>query len=60
VGGSLVILAVMIAVMIRLDRIYRQRIQRRRQAWKAEGGIGTCPGDDTGSNTGGYLSGNFG
>jgi hypothetical protein len=45
VGGSLVIIAVIIAVMIRLERVQRRRIQRRREAWKAAGGVGTCPGD---------------
>ncbi len=40
VGGSLVILA----VMIRLDRAHRRRIQGRREAWKAAGSVGPCPG----------------
>ena len=41
VGGSLVILAVMIAVMIRLDRARRRRrIQGRREAWNAAGSVG--------------------
>ena len=45
VGGSLVILAVMIAVMIRLDRAHhRRRIQGRREAWNAAGSVGPCPG----------------
>ena len=46
VGVSLVIIAVMIAVMIRLERVQRRLIERRREAWKAAGGVGRCPGDD--------------
>jgi hypothetical protein len=45
VGVSLVILIVMITVMTRLNRISLQRIERRREAWKAAGGVGPCPGD---------------
>jgi hypothetical protein len=35
VGVSLVIVAVMIAVMIRLERVQRRRIERRREAFRA-------------------------
>jgi hypothetical protein len=45
-----------IAVMIRLDRIHRRRIQQRREAWKAAGGIWPCPG----GGSGGYTTGNYG
>jgi len=46
VGGVfLVILIVMVVVMTRLNAVARQRTQRRREAWKAEGGTGACPGD---------------
>lgn len=46
-GGLVVMLAMVTAWMIRLDRVNRRRIQRRRDAWKAAGGVGTCPGDET-------------
>jgi hypothetical protein len=39
VGVSLVIIALMIAVMIRFERVQHRRIERRREAWKAAGGI---------------------
>jgi hypothetical protein len=57
--ASLAIIAVMIAVMIALDRIHRRRIQQRREAWKAAGGIGPCPGDTRGGS-GGHMTGNYG
>ena len=43
VGVSMVILIVMITVMVRVNRISRQRIERRREAWKAEGNEGPYP-----------------
>jgi hypothetical protein len=55
VGVSLVIIAVMIAVMIRLGRVQRRSIQRRREAWKAAGGVGPGPDDYIGHG-GGYSS----
>jgi hypothetical protein len=58
VGGSLVIVAVMITVMIRLNRVQHRRIQRRREAWKAAGGVDASPDDYIGH--GGYSSGSFG
>jgi hypothetical protein len=48
VGGFLLILTMMIAVMTRMDRTAQQRIQRRRQAWEAAGSIDPCPGDHRG------------
>jgi hypothetical protein len=45
VGVFVVILTVMVVVMTRLNRIASQRIQRRREAWKAAGETGACPGD---------------
>ncbi len=45
IGVFSVILIVMVVVMTRLNRTAHQRIQCRRDAWKAEGGIGPCPGD---------------
>jgi hypothetical protein len=55
VGVSLVVIAVMIAGMIRLERVQRRRIQRRRDAWKAVGGVGTCPGDHSSLDGIGYT-----
>ena len=53
------ILALMITVMIRLNRVQHRRIQRRREAWKAAGGVDAHPDDYIGH--GGYGSfGNFG
>jgi hypothetical protein len=36
---------VLIAVMIRLERAQRRRIERRREAWKAAGGVDAYPDD---------------
>ena len=58
VGVSLVIIAVMIAVMIRLEQVQHRRIERRREAWKAAGGVDAYPDDYIGH--GGYSGGNFG
>ena len=46
IGVFLLILTVMVAVMSRVDHVAQQRIQRRREAWEADGRIGPCPGDD--------------
>lgn len=43
VGGGLVIIALMMVVFIRLDRINRQRVERRRQAWEAGGCVDPYP-----------------
>jgi hypothetical protein len=43
-GGMLVVVAV-VRLMIRADRTNRQRAQRRREIWQAEGGAGPDPGD---------------
>jgi hypothetical protein len=45
IGVSLVITAVMIMQMTRLDGISRQRSERRRAAWKATGTVGPHPQD---------------
>jgi len=50
----------MVAALIRLDINNRRRIQRRREAWQAEGGIGSCPGDGDYGGTGFYSAGGFG
>jgi hypothetical protein len=38
-GGSLVLLTMMIAAMTRLNRSERRLMQRRREAWIAEGRV---------------------
>ena len=43
---GLAIVAGVVGLMIRLERVDRRRIERRREAWKAEGCVGRCPGDD--------------
>ena len=45
IGVSLVILTVMAVVMARMNASASQRIQRRREAWKASAGVGPSPGD---------------
>ncbi len=50
VGISLVILSVMITVMVRVNRTSRQRIERRREAWKAAGNEGPDPADEPGGS----------
>ena len=57
-GGSLLIMAMMITAMIRMNRAQHRRIQRRREAWRAAGGTDAEPDDYIGSGT--YMSGNFG
>ena len=60
VGIFLVVAAAMTVVMVRLNRTARQRNERRRAAWEAEGGVGPCPGDDTSKfdfNT--HFNGNY-
>ena len=42
---GLAFVAGLVAVMIRLDRAHRRIVERRREAWKAEGGVGPEPGD---------------
>jgi hypothetical protein len=58
-GGTLLILAMMVAAMIGLDINTRRRIQRRPEAWQAEGGIRTCPRDGDYGGTGFYSAGGF-
>jgi hypothetical protein len=58
VGVSLVLIALMITVGIRMNRVQQRRIERRREAWKAAGGVDAHPDDYIGY--GGYNSGNFG
>ncbi|MDT5096404.1 MAG: hypothetical protein QOC76_141 [Mycobacterium sp.] len=49
---ALAILAVVVAVMVRIDRANRRLLDRRREAWKAEGGVGPAPGEYMGSGSG--------
>jgi len=42
---GLALLAGLVAVMVRVDRAHRRLVERRREAWKAEGEIGAGPDD---------------
>jgi hypothetical protein len=53
IGVFTVIVTATVVVMARMNSRARQRIQRRREAWKAAGGIGHCPGD--GSSASAFL-----
>jgi hypothetical protein len=46
---GLVIVAGMVALMVRIDRLNRRLLDRRREAWKAAGGVGPAPGEYMGS-----------
>jgi hypothetical protein len=54
---GLAFVAGLVAVMIRLERSQRRLIERRREAWEAEGRVGAHPDDFIGR---GYSGGNFG
>ena len=45
----------MIAVMFRLERVQRRLVERRREAWKAAGGVDAYPDDYIGHG-GGFSS----
>ena len=56
----LVVAAAMAMVMRRMNRIARQRNERRRAAWEAEGGVGPCPGEHTsGFDFNTHFNGNY-
>jgi hypothetical protein len=55
VAGMAIVVG-LVWVMIRLERAQRRRIERRREAWKAAGGVDAYPDD----YIGGYSHGNFG
>jgi hypothetical protein len=42
---GLALVAGLVAVMIRLERAQRRVIERRREAWEAEGRVGAHPDD---------------
>lgn len=50
--GGLVLVSGSVWVMIRFDRVTRQRAERRLAAWRAAGGVGPPPGDYIGLGTG--------
>jgi hypothetical protein len=56
--AGMAIIAALTWVMIRLERVQRRQIERRREAWKAAGGVDAYPDDYIGH--GGYSGGNFG
>jgi hypothetical protein len=49
---SLAFLAVVVGVMVRIDRLNRRLLDRRREAWKAAGSVGPAPGEYMGSGSG--------
>ena len=53
-GAGAVIIALAIVVMLRLERVQRGWIKRRRDAWKAAGGVGPGPDDYIGRGGGGF------
>src|SRR5262245_1895407 len=54
--AGLAFIAGLVAVMIRLERAQRRLIERRREAWKAEGGVGRDPNEFMGGGGGGGFS----
>jgi hypothetical protein len=42
---GLAIVAGLVGLMVRLERIQRRLIERRRKAWEADGGVGPAPDD---------------
>ena len=49
---GLAIVAGAVGLMIRLERVQRRRIERRREAWKAAGGVDAGPDDYIGHGGG--------
>jgi hypothetical protein len=45
---GLAIVAGMVGLMVWMDRVNRRRVERRREAWKAAGGVGPGPDDPIG------------
>jgi hypothetical protein len=43
--GGLLLIVWAVRVMIRMEKVNRERVQRRRELWEAEGRIGPPPGD---------------
>jgi hypothetical protein len=43
--GGVALVAGALWLMIRSDLVNRQRVERRREAWEREGGVGPPPGD---------------
>jgi hypothetical protein len=50
---GLAIVAGLVSLMVRMNRVNRRRSERRREAWKAAGGVDACPDDYIGR---GYTS----
>jgi hypothetical protein len=51
-GVGMAIVAALVGLMIRLERVQRRRIERRREAWKAAGGVDAYPDDYMGHGGG--------
>lgn len=50
---GLAIVAVVVGLMVRMDRVNRRRVERRREAWKAAGAVEAYPDDYIGR---GYIA----
>lgn len=50
--GGLLLIIWMFRLMSSADRVNRQRVQRRREIWEAEGGTGPEPSDYIGRGSG--------
>ena len=42
---GLAIVAGVVGLMMWVDRVHRRRVERRREAWEASGGVGAEPDD---------------
>jgi hypothetical protein len=49
--GGLALVAVTVWLMIRSDRVNRERANLRLEAWEAEGGVGAPPSDYLGGGS---------
>lgn len=49
--GGLSLIAWAVRVMIRMDKVNRERVQRRLDLWEAEGRVGPPPGDYLGGGS---------
>jgi hypothetical protein len=49
--GGLALVTSTVWLMIRSDRVNRERAKLRRQAWEAEGGVGAPPSDYLGGGS---------
>jgi flagellar biogenesis protein FliO len=48
--AAMAIIAGLVWVMMRMERSHRERIERQREVWRAEGSVGPEPGKWGGGN----------